>query len=71
MRSVPRYRIVVEGRLSSRFANSLTGVELEPHPGVTALLAELETAVELDALLERLGDLGLEVVSLGQQRGPA
>lgn len=61
------YRIVIDGRLTSRLANRLEGVELEPDDAGTALLAKVASAAELDRLLQRLGDLGLEVVSLDQQ----
>lgn len=65
-----RYRIVIDGRLSARLANSLDGVELEADDAGTALLVEIASTAELDGLLQRLGDLGLDVVSLGQQPAP-
>jgi hypothetical protein len=64
---VARYRIVVRGRLTSRLASTIAGVEIEQCEDDTTLLASIATSDELDALLERLGDVGIEVVSLGQE----
>lgn len=62
-----RYRIVIEGRLTSRLVDGLDGVELEAGESGSALLAEVASAAELDGLLQRLGDLGIDVVSLDQR----
>jgi hypothetical protein len=61
-----RYRIVVDGRVSPRFAAALAGATIERQGKATTLLAKVETAAELDSLLGRLADLGLELVSLRQ-----
>jgi hypothetical protein len=71
MRSVIRYRIRIDGRLTSRLASSIDAVELEPTEGGMALLVDVADPSELDALLERLGDLGVNVVSLEQEPQPA
>ena len=71
MRSVVRYRILIDGRLGSRLASSIGSVELEPHGSGMDLLVEMAEAGELDALLRRLGDLGVTVVSLEQEAQPA
>lgn len=65
-----RYRIVIDGRLTARLASSLEGVALDVDDAGTALLVDVASAVDLDELLQRLGDLGLNVVSLGQQPAP-
>jgi hypothetical protein len=59
-----RYRIVVEGRLSERFAAAFEAVELEPLPGQTALLADVVDESALYGLLDSLRDLKLELVSV-------
>ncbi len=64
-----RYRIVIDGRLTARLARSLDGVELDTDGAGTALLVKVAGAAELDGLLQRLGDLGLSVVSLSQEPG--
>jgi hypothetical protein len=71
MRSVIRYRILIDGTLTSRLASSIEAVELEPSGRGMALLVDVADPSELDALLERLGDLGVNVVSLEQEPQPA
>jgi hypothetical protein len=71
MRSVIRYRILIDGRLTSRLASNIDAVGSEPHGRRMALFVDLADAAELDALLRRLGDLGVDVVSLEQQPQPA
>jgi hypothetical protein len=58
-----RYRIVVKGRLSDRLGSAFAGVELERLPGQTVLSGAADSA-QLDAVLERLRDLGIELVSV-------
>jgi hypothetical protein len=65
-----RYLLVVDGRLSQRFAAGLEGVTAEARGATTALSAEVGSAAELDSLLARLGDLGLELTSLSQVEPP-
>lgn len=65
-----RYRIVIDGRLTARLASSLEGVALDVDDAGTALLVDVASAVDLDGLLQRLGDLGLNIVSLDQQPAP-
>jgi hypothetical protein len=60
MDAMTRYRIVVRGRLSDRLAASLDGFELEPAAGVTVMRGALAD----QAQLQRIPDLGIELVSL-------
>jgi hypothetical protein len=71
MRTVIRYRILIDSRLTSRLASSIDAVELEPTGRGMALLVDVADPSELDALLDRLGDLGVNVVSLEQEPQPA
>jgi hypothetical protein len=71
MRSVIRYRIIIDARLTSRLASNIDAAEIEPEGSGMALLVDLADAAELDARLQRLGDLGLTVVSLEQEPRPA
>jgi hypothetical protein len=71
MRVVIRYRVLISGRLTSRLASSIDAVELESHAHGMVLVVEVADASELDALLQRLGDLGMNVVSLEQEPQPA
>jgi hypothetical protein len=69
--SVIRYRILIDARLTSRLARNIDAVEMEPEGSGMALRVDVADAAELDALLQRLGDLGLTVVSLEQEPQPA
>jgi hypothetical protein len=71
MRSVIRYRILIDGRLTSRLASNIDAARWEPRGRGMVLLVDVAGAAELDALLQRLGDLGVDVVSLEQQPQPA
>lgn len=61
-----RYEIVVRGRLSSRYESAFDGARLVPRNGQTTLCAKLVDQAQLYGLLNRLRDLGLELVSVNQ-----
>ena len=61
-----RYRIAVRGRLSERFASAFDGMSLHAGQGETVLVGELRDQAHLHAILERLRDLGLELVSVNE-----
>jgi hypothetical protein len=63
-----RYEIVVRGRLSERFGAQFDGVTLEARPGETALRGVFADQAQLFGLLDRLRDLGIELVSVGEIR---
>ena len=63
-RSQQRYEIVVRGRLSSRYECAFDGAKLVPHNGQTTLCADLIDQSQLYGLLNRLRDLGIELVSV-------
>ena len=71
MRAVIRYRVLIDSRLTSRLASSIDAVELEPTGRGMALIVDVADPSELDALLQRLGDLGVNVVRLEQEPQPA
>jgi hypothetical protein len=64
--SVPpsRYEIVVRGQLSARFARLADGISVEPGSGLTVLRIERSDGAAVNRLLERIHDLGLELVSV-------
>ena len=66
-----RYNIVVRGRLSKRYEAAFDGVTLEPGRGETSLHADLADQSELYGLLNRLRDLGIELVSVIAVAGPS
>jgi hypothetical protein len=59
-----RYEIVVRGRLSSRYECAFDGATLVPRHGQTTLRADLIDQSQLYGLLNRLRDLGIELVSV-------
>ena len=66
MDSTHRYRIVVRGRLSERFASAFPGMALEAGAGQTILVGELAHGTQLYPILDRLRDFGLELVRLNE-----
>ena len=59
-----RYEIVVRGRLSSRYEWAFDGASIVPRHGQTTLRADLIDQSQLYGLLNRLRDLGIELVSV-------
>lgn len=59
-----RYRIVLRGQLSDHFAAAFDGMTLEPGPGQTVLVGEVRDQAHLYGLLDRLRDLGIELLSV-------
>ena len=62
--SPQRYEIVVRGRLSNRYERAFDGATLVPRQGHTMLRADLVDQSQLYGLLNRLRDLGIELVSV-------
>ena len=58
-----RYRIVVRGRVGERFTALFTGLECELRPGESVLEGDFDQA-GLHGLLDRLRDLGIQLVSV-------
>jgi hypothetical protein len=58
------YRIVVRGELSQRYLPAFDGMALEPSHGETAIAGPVVDQAHLHGLLDRVGDLGLELISV-------
>jgi hypothetical protein len=58
------YRIVVRSELSDRYAVAFEGMEMEAKGGRTILTGEIEDVPHLHGVLNRIGDLGLELMSV-------
>lgn len=56
------YRICVRGQLSQRLATAFDGMRLEPGVAHTALIGEVRDQSQLFGLLDRVRDLGLELL---------
>jgi hypothetical protein len=59
-----RYRIVVTGELSGRFAPAFEGMTVRCTGGQTAITGVVVDQSQLHGLLDRVGELGLELVSV-------
>jgi len=58
------YRIVVHGELSERYAVAFEGMEMESGSGRTILTGEVMDEPHLHGILDRIGALGLKLVSV-------
>jgi hypothetical protein len=58
------YRIVVRDELSGRFAAAFEGMEMETRGGRTILTGEVIDQAHLHGILDRIGGLGLKLVSV-------
>jgi hypothetical protein len=58
------YRIVVRRELSERYAVAFEGMEMEVKNGRTILTGEIKDESHLHGILDRIGALGLTLVSV-------
>jgi hypothetical protein len=58
------YRIVVAGELSDRFAPAFDGMTMRCTGGQTAITGMVVDQSNLHGLLDRIGELGLNLVSV-------
>jgi hypothetical protein len=59
-----RYRIVVRGRLGEHLAAGFGEFELAFEAGQSSLTGSVHEQAQLHGLLDRLGDLGIPLVSV-------
>jgi hypothetical protein len=64
-----RYRIAVRGRLSGHLASAFEGFALEPGNEHSVLAGEIRDQAHLYGILDRVRDLGLELVSVEKDPG--
>lgn len=60
------YEIVVKGELGPTTACAFEGMRLEARDGETAIVGEIADQAQLSGLLNRVSELGLELVSVGR-----
>jgi hypothetical protein len=65
------YRIVVRGELSQRYLPAFEGMTLATGDGQTAIIGLVIDQAHLHGLLDRVGDLGLELISVNPALEPA
>jgi len=61
------YRICVRGRVTERLGSALEGMRLEAGATETVFTGEIHDQSQLYGLLDRVRDLGLELVSVQPQ----
>jgi hypothetical protein len=66
-----RYRFIVRGEIGDRFAAVFDGMQLERAAGTTVITGNVVDQAHLLGLVERIQELGLELVSLEQEDQPA
>jgi hypothetical protein len=62
------YEIVVKGELGPTVAIAFEGMRLECREGETAIVGEVEDQAQLSGLLQRVAELGLDLVSVERIR---
>ncbi|MBU8813957.1 hypothetical protein KL953_34405 [Mycolicibacterium goodii] len=58
------YEICIRGRVTERLGSALEGMRLESGATETAFIGEIRDQSQLYGLLDRVRDLGLELVSV-------
>ena len=61
-----RYRIAVRGRLTEHLGSAFEGLALEPGSEQTVLVGEIRDQSHLYGVLDRVRNLGLELVSVAE-----
>lgn len=61
------YRICIRGRVTERIGSALEGMRLEAGTTETGFTGEIRDQSQLYGLLDRVRDLGLELVSVAPQ----
>jgi hypothetical protein len=64
-----QYEIVVRGRLSERYGSAFDGMTLESRTGMTTLSGAILDQSQLYGLINRLRDLGIELISVRADGG--
>ena len=60
------YRLVVRGELDDRFAYLFNGMDMERVTGTTVLSGQVIDQAQLHGFIERIEELGLELLSVEQ-----
>jgi hypothetical protein len=65
------YQIVVRGELSQRYLPAFEGMTLSTGDGQTTIIGPVLDQAHLHGLVNRIGDLGLELISVNPILEPA
>ena len=63
------YELVIRGEIGDRFALLFEGMSLERVPGRTVLTGRVLDQAHLHGLIERVQELGLELISVNPRPG--
>jgi hypothetical protein len=63
------YRLAIRGELDERFAYLFNGMDMERTGGKTVLTGQVIDQAQLHGFIERIEELGLELVSVEQLGG--
>ena len=61
-----RYRLVVRGELDDRFAYLFNGMHMERAEGTTVISGEVIDQAQLHGYIQRIEELGLELLAVEQ-----
>jgi hypothetical protein len=64
VRCPARYELVVHSELGDRFASAFGGMEVHAGGGITRIVGIVHDQSQLHGLLDRIRDLGIELVSV-------
>ena len=64
-----KYRITVRGRLTQHFGSAFEQLSLEPGPEQTVLVGEIRDQAHLYGVLDRVRNLGLELINVEEDPG--
>ncbi len=65
-----RYRLVLRGELGDSFGFLFDGMQLQRLAGMTVLTGDVADQTHLLGLIERVQELGIELVSVNPDQGP-
>jgi len=65
------YRIVVRGEIDDRFAFLFNGMQMERVEGTTVLTGSVLDQAQLHGYIERVEELGLELLNVEQMGEPS
>jgi hypothetical protein len=68
--SIEEYRLTVDGELSDQVSSAFAGMRLTRDQGTTILEGPVRDQAELQALLQRVTDLGLTLLSASAVNRP-
>lgn len=61
-----RYRLVVRGELDARYVCLFEGMEMAPVAGTTVVTGVVRDQAQLHGFIERIEELGLELIEVRQ-----